>query len=68
MEYSDEVTCPKCLRGNVKVELDSGRMVSHAMPGDGIRPRPRCRASKRRPENALITGSLPGRGDLRLKR
>ncbi len=30
--------------------------------------RPGCKASKRRPENALIPGSLRGRGDLRLKR
>jgi len=30
--------------------------------------RPRCRASNRRPENALIPGSIRGREDLRLKR
>ncbi len=29
---------------------------------------PRCKASDRRPENALIPGSPRGREDLRLKR
>lgn len=72
MKYPDAVTCPKCGRENVEVNHDNEeRMVSHtvprAEPGD-VSPRPRCPAASRRPENALITGSIQGRSDLRLKR
>ena len=68
MDYSDSVSCPKCGRGNVPYDNETGRMATHRLPGGGVQPRPHCRASGRRPENALILGSIRGREDLRLKR
>lgn len=67
-DYSDSVTCPRCGKGNVPVDNETGRMATHRLPGDGVLPRPRCKASKRRPENARIPGPLRGREDLRLER
>lgn len=51
------VRCPACGRGVTCAA--NGRMRTHRAPGDS--PRPNCRASGRRPENALLhPGSLAG--------
>ena len=77
MEYPDTITCPRCGREDTKINHDNEeRMVTHLVPvgfmketsGRPAVNRPRCRASSRRPENALIPGSIRGREDLRLKR
>lgn len=48
--------CPRCGRRDVPTYPD-GRMATHRVP-TGLPPRPNCRASGRRPENALVDGDL----------
>jgi len=60
----EEEICPACGR-RVKIGRE-GRMITHRPPGDGRKGgMPKCQGSNRRPENALLPGSLLGRSDLR---
>lgn len=54
--------CPRCGR-TVPAYMD-GRLATHRIDF-GPKPRPNCKASGRRSENALIEGDLRGRADLR---